>query len=124
VPKSNVTLNVTLDLQHSDAAALDRQISGAVAEVGQQLWTVVLDQLKAVVEAERLNCRACGGTLKSNGRRPRVHHTSVGKVSFERQRLRCLNCGQETVPLDKGARPGGPHHAQPGGAGAMPAVGD
>jgi hypothetical protein len=25
----------------------------------------------------------------------------VGKVNFERQRLRCINCGQETVPLDK-----------------------
>jgi hypothetical protein len=25
----------------------------------------------------------------------------VGKVSFERQRLRCINCGQETVPLDR-----------------------
>jgi hypothetical protein len=54
VPQSNVTLNVSLDLQHSDAASLDRQISGAVAEVGRQLWTVVLKQLKEVVEAERL----------------------------------------------------------------------
>jgi hypothetical protein len=101
VPKSNVTLNVTLELQHSDAASLDRQISGAVAEVGQQLWTAVLEQLKAVVEADRANCTACGGALKSNGRRPRVHHTSVGKVKFERQRLRCINCGQESVPLDQ-----------------------
>ena len=100
MPQSNVALNVTLDLQHSDAAYLDRQISGAVAEVGRQLWTVVFEKLKQAVESERPNCQACGGHLKSNGSRVRVHHTSVGKVSFERQRLRCTNCGQETVPLD------------------------
>ena len=98
--QSNVALNVTLDLGHSDAASLDRQISGAVAEVGRQLWAVVLEKLKEVVEDERPSCSGCGGHLKSNGSRVRVHHTSVGKVSFERQRLRCTNCGQETVPLD------------------------
>ena len=101
MPKSNVTLNVTLELQHSDAASLYRQISGAVAEVGQQLWTVVLEQLTAAVEADRAICTARGGALKSNGPRPRVHHTSVGKVKFDRQRLRCINFGQESVPLDQ-----------------------
>jgi hypothetical protein len=93
VPQSTVTL----DLQYSNAASLDRQISGAVAEVGRQLWTVALEQLKEVVEAERPSCTACGGALKlaSSGpmekaidvlasrrlksrgmswRRPRAHH--------------------------------------------------
>ena len=100
MPKSTVTLQVTLDLQHADVASLDRQISGAVADVGRELWAVVLAQLKTVVEAGRPNCAACGGRQKVNGRRVRVHHSLVGKVSFERLRLRCINCGQETIPLD------------------------
>ncbi len=57
--------------------------------------------VEEVAEAERLSCTASGGAMKSNGRRPRVHHTSVGKVNFERQRLRCTNCGQQTVTIDK-----------------------
>jgi len=100
MPKSTVSLAITLDLQHSDLASLDRQISGCVADVGREVWALVLAQLKAVVEAGRPNCQGCGGRQKVNGRRVRVHHSLVGKVSFERLRLRCTNCGQETIPLD------------------------
>jgi hypothetical protein len=39
--------------------------------------------------------------MKSNGMKDRVHHTSVGKIRFARMRLRCTNCGKETVPLDQ-----------------------
>lgn len=101
MPQSNVALNVTLDLQHSDAASLDRQISGAVAEVGRRLWAVVLEKLKEVVEEERPSCSGCAGGASEVEWQPGPNPPpSVGKVSFERQRLRCTNCSQETVPLD------------------------
>ncbi len=46
--------------------------------------------------------------LKSNGRRLRVQQTLVGNVSFERERWRCNNYGQELDPLDQ-ALATGPH---------------
>jgi len=63
-----------------------------IASLDRQLWLVVLGKLKAVVDAERPNCSGCGGQLKSNGSRVRVHHNLAGTVSFRGQRLRCLNC--------------------------------
>jgi len=100
--QSTVAVTVTLDLQHSDAASLDHQISGAVAEVGRVLWREVVERLRQVVETgQRPPCSACGGRFKSNGRRSRVEQTLVGEVSFERERWRCTNCGQEMAPLDQ-----------------------
>lgn len=100
--QSSVVVTVSLDLQHSDAASLDREIAAAVSEVGRALWQEVLGRLRELVESsERPACAACGGRLKSNGRRRRVQQTLVGEVSFERERWRCTNCGQELVPLDR-----------------------
>jgi len=100
LPKSIVTVHVTLDLQHSDVASLARQISGDLAEADREQWPVVLGQLKAIVESERPNCLACGARQKLNGRRGRVHHSLVGKISFERLRLRCTIGGRRAIILD------------------------
>lgn len=51
-PCTTFAVTVSLELEHCDAASLDRRISGAVAEVGRTLWKEVLERLRQVVEAQ------------------------------------------------------------------------
>lgn len=123
MPQSNVvTFNVTLDLQHSDAASLDRQISRAVAEVGRQLWTVVLEKLKDVVEQERPDCAACG-------RRRTERESASTTPRWARLASSGSGCAASTAVRRPshlanalGLAPRSTHSL--GGAGALPAAGD
>ncbi len=47
------------------------------------------------------NLLAVSDSTTSSQIQGRIHHSLVGKVSFRRQRLRCLNGTQEIVSIDR-----------------------
>jgi len=95
-----VPVEVPLATDHADVGSLERAVSSALAEVGQRLWAHLVSELEATL-ARPSECRACGGTLKANGRATRRLVTLTGVVELRRQRYRCRSCGAETVPLDE-----------------------
>ena len=116
MPKSNVTLNVTLELQHSEAASLDRQISGAVAENPRAVKGGGRDgpgQLHGLWRGSEVEWTPASGSPQLGGQ---------GEVRTATIALHQLRSGER--PARPSARPSGPQHAQLGGAGAMPAAGD
>jgi hypothetical protein len=96
--QSTLSLNVSLDVEHADLASLERAVSGALAEAGQQLWAELLSALEAAIG--RPAACDCGARLKANGRAPRRLVTVAGELIFRRRRWRCTACGAERVPLD------------------------
>jgi hypothetical protein len=94
-----VPVEVKLLTEHADVGSLERVISHALADVGQQVWAQLIARLEAALPRPTA-CPACGGRLVANGRAPRRLVTLVGEIELLRQRFRRRACGAEHVPLD------------------------
>ncbi len=101
----NVSCTVNVSVEELSVNSLEKAALDGAREAGRRL----LESLLAVVEMrvrEGRRC-ACGGRLESRGRVERKLMSLVGEIKFSRQKLQCMSCGGEVVPLDEaiGLRP-------------------
>jgi hypothetical protein len=91
---------VTLTLQQTDVHWVEAQL----LEQRTRVFLTALHQVLAHVEAEAIagaRCPECTSGLVRNGRVGLVLETLLGRVEYDRQRLRCPRCGLDVYPLDE-----------------------
>jgi len=94
-----VPVEVHLVTEHADIGSLERTVTGALAEIGLRLWRELIGRLEGALPVP-VECAACGGPMKANGRARRRLVTLSGEVELRRRRYRCTGCGTEVIPLD------------------------
>jgi len=92
---------VTVALQQTDVHWLEADLLRQRQAIFLAVFRQVLTAIEAAVLLAPLGpCPACGGRQVQNGRVPRRLETLLGRLQFERVRLRCQQCGRESFPLD------------------------
>lgn len=76
---------------------MERAVLEMTRKLGRRMFQVALESKGEQVG--KGGCHACGGETKGNGREKRKLVTLVGEVGFERQRVRCKECGEDFPPL-------------------------
>jgi|Deesub1362B_J571_1020462.scaffolds.fasta_scaffold13613_1 hypothetical protein len=85
-----------------DINEMERAILEMTRKLGRRMFRAALESKGEQVEGRE--CHACGGETKRNGRDGRKLVTLVGEVEFERQRVRCKECGEDFSPSRLGDR--------------------
>ncbi len=94
-----IPFKVTLTLVQTDVHWVEAQL----LEQRTRVFLEALHQVLSHIEAETVaqaRCPQCGGALVRNGRVGLVLETLLGRVEYDRQRLRCPRCGLDVYPLD------------------------
>jgi hypothetical protein len=94
-----VSCNVTVSIDSISVNSIEQAVLEGAREAGRRLFLAFLGLIERALPKDR-TCD-CGGRLESRGRVNRELMTVVGDILFNRQKLRCINCGKEEYPLDK-----------------------
>lgn len=97
--KLEVSCNVTVSINSISVNSIEQAVLEGAREAGKKLFLGFLALIEQMLPKDR-SC-TCGGRLESRGRVDRELMSVVGDVLFNRQRLRCLYCGNERYPLDE-----------------------
>jgi len=97
--KKEVSCRVTVSIDSISVNSIEQAVLEGVREAGKKLFLAFLEVIERALPKERI-CD-CGGRLESRGRVSGQLMTVVGDILFNRQKLRCINCGKEEYPLDK-----------------------
>lgn len=96
-----LSFQVRIRVERTDVNWLEAMLLDERERCFQQGLLTVVRQVEGWAMETLGPCAACGGGWRPNGRKRRVLGTLLGKVAFERVRLRCAGCGAERYPLDE-----------------------
>lgn len=97
--KLKVSCNVTVSIESISVNSIEQAVLEGAKEASKKLFLAFLELIERRLPKNRI-CD-CGGRLESRGRVNRELMSVVGDILFNRQKLRCLNCGKEKYPLDE-----------------------
>lgn len=97
--KVKVSCKVNVSIDSISVNSIERAAIEGAREAGRKLFLGFLGSIEKTLSKDR-TCD-CGGRLESRGRVERELMTAVGDILFNRQRLRCLECGKERYLLDE-----------------------
>lgn len=80
--------------------AVETALKAAVLAAGARVLEELLASVGVGRQKEAVAC-ACGGTMKSQGRREKLLHTLLGPVQFKRSLFQCPDCKATRYPGDE-----------------------
>ncbi len=92
---------LSVNLATSDICSIEKEIQDSLRKTGKQLLEQALSVIEEKEIKKNIRCSCGKNKWRNRGRVARSIRSIIGKVKYNRIRIKCISCGKEQYPLDE-----------------------